>query len=115
MARTVLLLLSLLLGVVVFLLSPLLSTLLLSSSHHYVRTTHPPSPHRPPTAREISRDQLEEFRDEGVTVLREVLSGDWIRLLQRAVRDVATNKTLHCNMAYFNGPPILHRPNTFKP
>ena len=114
MARTLLLLLTSLLTVLVFLLSPVLSSLLLSLSHDYVRTAHPPSPHRPPPARVISRDQLEEFRDQGVTVLREALSGDWMRLLQRAVRDIATNDTLHCNMAYFNGPPILHRPNTFK-
>ena len=45
----------------------------------------------------------------GVTVLRQVVPRDWVRLLQRGVRDLVMNNTLHCNLAYFNGPPILHR------
>ena len=42
-------------------------------------------------------------------VLRQLVPGPIMRLLQSAVRDLDTNHTLHCAMAYYNGPPILHR------
>ena len=45
----------------------------------------------------------------GAVVLRQLVPGPIIRLLQAAVRDLDTNHTLHCAMAYYNGPPILHR------
>ena len=78
-------------------------------SHDYVETDHPASPHSPPPPPPLSELQLEEFRQEGVTVLRDVLPSNMVRLLQRAVRDLMVNNTLRCAMAAFNGPPILHR------
>ena len=45
----------------------------------------------------------------GVIVLRKLLPKKFLKLLQLGVQDIVKNKTLHCEMAYFNGPPILHR------
>ena len=42
-------------------------------------------------------------------VLRHLVPGPIMRLLRAAVRDLDTNHTLHCAMAYYSGPPILHR------
>ena len=58
---------------------------------------------------------LQEYREEGVTVLRGVLPASQVQLLQRAVRDLMVNQTLHCAMAAFNGPPILHRSVSSQP
>ena len=45
----------------------------------------------------------------GVIVLRKLMPKKFLKLLQLGVQDIVKNKTLHCEMAYFNGPPILHR------
>ena len=78
-------------------------------SHDYVSTSHPPSPHSPPKATNISSHLIEIYKKEGTVVLRNLVPDTIIKLLQSGVRDIEMNKTLHCSMAYFNGPPILHR------
>ena len=45
----------------------------------------------------------------GTVILQGIVPEKILNLLQSGVRDIDKNKTLHCNMAYFNGPPILHR------
>ena len=45
----------------------------------------------------------------GVIVLRKLMPKKFLKLLQLGVQDIVKNKTLHCEMTYFNGPPILHR------
>ena len=97
------------LSAILVLLLPFLSCFRLPLSHDYVVTDHPPSPHSPPPPPLLTEHHLQEFREEGVTVLREVLPSDLVQLLQRAVRDLMVNNTLHCAMAAYNGPPILHR------
>ena len=98
-----------LISAVLVLLLPFISCFTLPLSHDYVVTEPPPSPHSPPPPPHLTEEHLREFREEGVTVLREVLPSNLVQLLQRAVRDLMFNKTLHCAMAAFNGPPILHR------
>lgn len=97
------------LSATLLLLLPFLACFRLPLSHDYVVTDHPPSPHSPPPPPPLTEDQLQEYQEEGVTVLRGVLPPSLVSLLQRAVRDLMTNQTLHCAMAAFNGPPILHR------
>ena len=81
-------------------------------SHDYVSTPHPTSPHSPPEAATISSKLIETYKKEGTIVLRNLVPDNIIKLLQSGVRDIDRNKTLHCSMAYFNGPPILHRYTT---
>ena len=97
------------LSVILLLLLPFLACFTLPLSHDYVLTPHPSSPHSPPAPPPLTEQHLQEFREEGVTVLRDVLPSNLVQLLQRAVKDLVANKTLHCAMAAFNGPPILHR------
>ena len=97
------------LSAVLLLLLPFLSCFRLPLSHDYVVTEQPPSPRSPPPPPPLSEHLLQEFREEGVTVLRGALPSDLIQLLQRGVRDLMVNNTLHCAMAAYNGPPILHR------
>ena len=47
--------------------------------------------------------------NSGTVILRGIVPKDILKILQPAVKDIEKNKTLHCNMAYFSGPPILHR------
>ena len=97
------------LSAVLLILLPFLACFRLPLSHDYVLTLHPSSPHSPPAPPPLTEQHLQEFREEGVTVLRDVLPSNLVQLLQRAVKDIVANKTLHCAMAAFNGPPILHR------
>ena len=53
--------------------------------------------------------RFNHFLLSGVIVLRKLLPKKFLKLLQLGVKDIVKNKTLHCEMAYFNGPPILHR------
>ena len=87
------------LSAVLVLLQPFLACFLLPLSHDYVVTDHPASPHSPPSPPHLTEEQLQEYRDEGVTVLRGVLPASLVSLLQRAVQDLMANQTLHCAMA----------------
>ena len=55
-----------------------------------------------------SFQKLQDFFS-GTVILKGIVPDEIINLLQSAVKDIDKNKTLHCTMAYFNGPPILHR------
>ena len=103
------LLLASVLSAILLLLLPFLACFTLPLSHHYIVTDHPPSPHSPPAPPPLTEDHHQEYQEEGVTVLRDVLPASLVQLLQRGVRDLVANNTLHCAMAAFNGPPILHR------
>ena len=52
---------------------------------------------------------LARFHRDGFLVLRRVLAPATIATLNSASADLRTNKTLHCQMAYYNGPPIFHK------
>ena len=52
---------------------------------------------------------LARFHRDGFLVLRSVLAPATIATLNSASADLRTNKTLHCQMAYYNGPPIFHK------
>ena len=86
-----------------------------SSFDHFLktphRTRHPASPHHPPSDIHISEDQVSSFHEDGFLVVRNVLNSDLIKILNSASKDVRINKTLHCEMAYYNGPPIFHKVN----
>ena len=43
------------------------------------------------------------------------LSETLLKTLNSASRDIRTNKTLHCEMTYYNGPPIFHKVSSFPP
>ena len=95
------------------------------------RTPHPESPHTPPSDFTISEAEvarcctvlyctvlhctalyctvLARFHRDGFLVLRRVLTPATIATLNSASADLRTNKTLHCQMAYYNGPPIFHK------
>ena len=74
-----------------------------------LRTKHPPSPHHPPSDISISEEQVSKFQEDGFLVVRNVLNSDLIKILNSASKDVRKNRTLHCEMAYYNGPPIFHK------
>ena len=74
-----------------------------------LRTEHPPSPHVPPSNLDISENQVKKFKDEGFLVIKNVLSEALLKTLNKASKDIRTNKTLHCEMTYYNGPPIFHK------
>ena len=78
-------------------------------SHDYVQSPHPPSPHIPPSFSRLSTDQVDEYKKNGVVVIRNALPKGIIEKIQKGSTDLKTNYTLHCGMAYFNGPPILHK------
>ena len=98
-------------GAIIFIFYPFFSSFTLPLSHDYVRTRHPPSPHHPPSDIHISEDQVSSFHEDGFLVVRNVLNSDLIKTLNSASKDVRINKTLHCEMAYYNGPPIFHKVN----
>ena len=52
---------------------------------------------------------MSSFHEDGFLVVRNVLNSDLIKILNSASKDVRINKTLHCEMAYYNGPPIFHK------
>ena len=58
---------------------------------------------------------LARFHRDGFLVLRSVLAPATIATLNSASADLRTNKTLHCQMAYYNGPPIFHKVCISKP
>lgn len=78
-------------------------------SHDYISSPHPKSPHSPPKTKELEPKQITEFEEDGAVIIRKVLPDDIIEKLRRAAEDLKVNQTLHCSMAYFNGPPILHK------
>ena len=92
-----------------FIFGGLLISFSYPATHDYVSTPHPKSPHSPPQAYNITQDTLRSYNSQGTVILRDILPRDILSLLQTGVNDIATNDTLHCRMAYFNGPPILHR------
>ena len=113
-------------GAVIFIFYPFFSSFTLPLSHDYVRseiciehfialsrnphrTKHPASPHHPPSDIDISEEQVSAFNQDGFIVVRNVLNSDIIKILNSASKDVRINKTLHCEMSYYNGPPIFHK------
>ena len=80
-----------------------------------LRTEHPPSPHIPPSNIDISEDQVKQFKDDGFLVFKNILSEALIKTLNSASKDIRTNKTLHCEMTYYNGPPIFHKVSSLSP
>ena len=75
------------------------------------RTAHPASPHKPPSNINVSQAEVAEFQRSGYLVIRNVLPSHVIRYLNQASADLRTNKTLHCQMSYYNSPPIFHKEN----
>ena len=74
-----------------------------------LRSEHPPSPHIPPSNIHFSEAQLKQFKDDGFLVFKNVLSQALLKTLNKASEDIRTNRTLHCEMTYYNGPPIFHK------
>ena len=77
-------------------------------THDYIRTDHPPSPHKPPSSYKMTREQVRTFRQDGVLILRQVMPPDLMAKLAIASDDIAANRTVHCDMSRYNGPPIFH-------
>ena len=102
-------LLLLLILAVIFIFYPFLHSFTLPVTHSYRKSPHPQSPHTPPSSVIISGDQISQYHGDGFLVVRNVLSDDIIQLLNIASQDLRANKTLHCNMAYYSGPPIFHK------
>lgn len=73
------------------------------------RTEHPCSPHTPPSDINVSQQQVEEFHRTGFLVLRDILPADIVTSLNQASADLRINKTLHCQMSFYNSPPIFHK------
>ena len=94
-------------------LGPFLACFLLPLSHTYVRTPHPQSPHTPPVSLVVNQEQIESFKRDGFLVIRKSLSDTIINLLRKGSEDLRTNRTLHCDMSYYNSPPIFHRYSHF--
>ena len=95
------------------LLGPFLWCFTFPLTHHQVRTAHPASPHSPPASVLLSEQEKERFREEGVLVLRQVMPPTIMEALALASDDLATNRTVHCDMARYNGPPIFHSYSLF--
>ena len=95
------------------LLGPFLWCFTFPLSHHQARTPHPASPHSPPATAFLSEQEKEMFQEEGVLVLRNVMPPTIMEALARASDDIATNRTVHCDMARYNGPPIFHSYSLF--
>ena len=102
--------LSFLLFSALLLLGPFLLCFLQPPSHAY--RSRPPaghSPHTPPPAPALSPAQLAQYHRDGFLVLRNYLSPDLLALLETGTRDLLANRTLHCDMAKYSGPPIFHQ------
>ena len=90
------------------LFGPFLRCFTFPLTHHQVSTPHPASPHSPPASVILTQQEKEMFREEGVLVLRNVMPPDIMEALAKGSEDIVTNRTVHCDMARFNGAPIFH-------
>ena len=77
-------------------------------THDYIKTDHPPSPHKPPSSYRLTQEQVKTFKEDGVLILRQVMPPDLMAKLSMASDDIATNRTVHCDMSKYHGPPIFH-------
>ena len=117
-------------AVIVFPFHHFLLSFLLPISHDYVRqkeslflvnfhsklsrTDHPSSPHTPPSNISVTQEQILQFQKQGYLVMRNVLPPNLIESLNQASADLRINKTLHCQMSYYNSPPIFHKEELLK-
>ena len=61
----------------------------------------------------LTNQQIEEYNQEGLLILRNVIPQDVIEKLATASEDLATNETVHCAMSKYSGPPIFHKYSFF--
>ena len=102
-----------LIAVLSFIFVPFLSCFLLPLSHDYVKTAHPVSPHKPPSDVNVTDEQVTSFHEDGFLVIQNALSDKIIKLLRAGSKDIRVNRTIHCEMAFYNGPPIFHKYSHF--
>ena len=100
-------------GSLLLLFSPLLSILILPDSHDYRHTPHPPSPHFTPANVNLSENQLQMWKDDGLIVLRNVIPENLMEKINIGAEDLEANDTVQCKIGYYNGPPTFHRYDHF--